>query len=61
MNKLLPPKSDGDTCYGYVRGLEDELGYFSLLELESVHGPLGLSIERDLSFAPTLLSNIDNK
>jgi len=27
-------------------------------ELESVHGPLGLSVERDLQFKPTLLSTI---
>jgi hypothetical protein len=36
--------------FGYVRGLENELGYFSLDELESVKGPLGLGIERDLYF-----------
>ena len=48
--------SDAQTCYGYVCGLDNELGYFSLLELESIHGPLGLAIERDMSFEPTLLS-----
>ena len=36
--------------FGYVRGLENELGYFSLDELESVKGPFGLRIERDLYF-----------
>jgi hypothetical protein len=51
-------KADAKTCYGYVRGIEDELGYFSLEELESIHGPLGLAIERDLSFKPTLFSKI---
>jgi len=51
-------KSDRNTCYGYVRGFEDELGYFTLEELESVHGPLGLAIERDLSFTPTPLTTI---
>jgi hypothetical protein len=51
-------KQDADTCYGYVKGLESELGYFSLKELESLHGPLGLVIERDLSFEPTLLSKV---
>lgn len=30
----------------------DELGYFSLDELESVVGPIGLGIERDLHFEP---------
>lgn len=51
-------KADTSTCYGYVKGLESELGYFSLEELESLHGPLGLSIERDLSFTPTPFSTI---
>jgi hypothetical protein len=37
--------------FGYVRGLENELGYFSLDELESVKGPFGLTIERDLYFS----------
>jgi len=36
--------------FGYVRGLENELGYFSLDELESIKGPFGLTIERDLYF-----------
>jgi len=49
-------KEDRNTCYGYVRGFEDELGYFTLSELESVHGALGLSVERDLQFEPTLFS-----
>lgn len=51
-------KEDMSTCYGYVEGFESELGYFSLEELESLHGSLGLAIERDLSFEPTLLSHI---
>lgn len=44
--------------FGYVCGLERELGYFSLAELESVKGQLGLGIERDISFKPTKLSVI---
>ena len=51
-------KADTNTCYGYVQGLESELGYFTLEELESVHGSLGLAIERDMLFEPTLLSEI---
>ena len=51
-------KADTNTCYGYVQGLESELGYFSLEEIESVHGPLGLSVERDLHFSPTIFSKI---
>ena len=51
-------KSDMNTCYGYVQGLENELGYFTLEELEAIHGPLGLAVERDLSFKPILLSSL---
>lgn len=44
---------DGENeFFGLVCGLEKELGYFSLEELESVHGPMGLAIERDLHFVP---------
>jgi hypothetical protein len=42
--------------FGLVLGHERELGYFLLDELESVRGPLGLPIERDLHFQPTPLS-----
>lgn len=45
-----------DLFFGLVVGFEHELGYFRLSELESVRGPLGLSIERDLHFRPTRLS-----
>jgi len=51
-------KSDMNTCYGYVQGLENELGYFTLEELEAINGPLGLAVERDLSFKPILLSSL---
>ena len=44
--------------FGYVCGLENELGYFSLEELESVKGQLGLHVERDLSFEAKKLSVI---
>ncbi len=32
---------------------EPELGYVSFAELETVRGPLGLPVERDIHFAPT--------
>lgn len=47
-----------DIFYGYVAGFRAELGYFSLKELESVRGPFGLNIERDLYFEPQSLSEI---
>lgn len=51
-------KEDKSTCYGYVIGFENELGYFSLKELETVEGNLGLRVERDISFKPTALEII---
>lgn len=47
-----------DTFFGLVDGHYKELGYFSLSELQSVHGPLGLPIERDLHWKPTALQDI---
>ena len=47
-----------DTFFGYVVGMDSELGYFSLSELESARGPLGLRVERDLHFKPQPLSRI---
>jgi hypothetical protein len=44
--------------FGLVSGLEVELGYFSLAELETVRGPLGLPIERDLYFEPKTLREL---
>ena len=47
-----------DTFFGLVDGFEKELGYFSLSELESVKGPLGLKIERDVYFKPMKLKDL---
>ena len=49
-------KEDKSTCYGFVKGFESELGYFSLKEIESIKGALGLGVERDISFKPTSLA-----
>ena len=51
-------KEDKVTCFGYVIGLESELGYFNLSEIEEVRGSLGLAVEVDTSFTPTLFSKI---
>lgn len=50
-----------DTFFGYVDGFEPELGYFSLSELESVRGPLGLGIERDMYWEPKPLSEVEKE
>jgi len=47
-----------DLFFGYVVGLEKELGYFSLSEMESIRGPVGLGIERDMHFVPKPLSEV---
>ena len=51
-------KDDNSTCYGYVQGLENELGCFSLEEIADVRGALNLPVERDIYFKPTKLSQI---
>jgi hypothetical protein len=47
-----------DTFFGLVEGHCKELGYFSLSELETVRGSLGLPIERDLYWRPKTLEEI---
>ena len=49
-------KEDKSTCYGFTKGFESELGYFSLKEIESIRGALGLGVERDITFNPTALA-----
>jgi len=40
------------TFFGWVDSEFPELGYFNLDELESVSGPYGLKIERDMHWNP---------
>ena len=51
---------DWDIAFGYVVSpyCSGELGYFSLNEIQSIKGSLGIGVERDLSFKPTKLSQI---
>ena len=44
--------------FGLVEGQFKELGYVNLSELESVNGPMGLPIERDLYWQPKTLQEI---
>ena len=46
-------------CFGLVVGFVRELGYFSLSEVEQVHGHLGLRVERDLYWQPKPLSECE--
>lgn len=50
-----------DLCFGLVQGHETELGYFSLKEMESIRGPAGLRIERDLLFKPAPLKDVQRE
>ena len=45
-----------DIFFGYVKGDFDEYGTFSLSELDSINGPMGLKIERDIHFSPKPVS-----
>ena len=47
---------DKRVCFGLVVGLDTELGYFDLGEIEELRGPLGLKVERDRYFSPKPLS-----
>lgn len=53
------PEGEYFIFFGYVIGYEKEWGYFSLNDLESVRGPGGLTIERDLYFTPKRKSEIN--
>ena len=49
---------DPSYLWGIVKGLEIEVGSFSLTELEESTGPFGLHIERDLYFKPRKASDV---
>lgn len=52
-------QDDGDWLFfGMVHGMEKELGYFSLSELESIKGPFGLKIERDMYYGNHKMSEV---
>ncbi len=44
--------------FGMVHGHEKELGNFMLSELESIRGPMGLKIERDMWFEGKHLNDL---
>lgn len=46
--------------FGLVEGLEKELGYFTLFELQQVRGGFGLRIERDRWFSGMVLDKAAN-
>ena len=52
------PQEDDFLFFGFVVGLESEFGYFLLSELEAVRSPLGLTVERDLTFREGRLTDV---
>ncbi len=55
---IIEMDETGELCFGYVVGMEQELGYFTMSELRSLRGGLNLPIERDLSFSPQTLEEV---
>ncbi|MBW8015107.1 MAG: DUF2958 domain-containing protein [Planctomycetes bacterium] len=45
--------------YGWVDGIESEWGWFSLEEIKSIRVTGELGVERDLSFTPKKMKDID--
>lgn len=52
------PQGEDFLFFGFVRGHEDEWGFFLLSELREARGPLGLGIERDLYFEPGRFTDV---
>ena len=55
---LMNMHKDEDYCWGIVKGNEVEMGSFSMKELEDIHLPFGLTIERDTMFKPVKASKV---
>lgn len=50
---------DGDfRFFGFVFGIADDFGYFLLSKLQSVRGPHGETVQRDLDFAEGKLTDV---
>lgn len=57
-------KDNKDLCFGLVTSQYEpngELGYFTISELESIKGPFGLGVERDINFQATTLDELKVK
>ena len=52
------PEDDDFIFFGFVVGLEEEWGHFSLSELSEARGPSGFPVERDLHFVPERLRQV---
>ena len=52
------PEGDDFMFFGFVIGVEEEWGYFSLSEIAEVRGPSAFPIERDLHFEADSFSKV---
>jgi len=52
------PEDDDFIFFGFVIGLDEEWGDFSLSELTEARDPLGRPVQRDLHFEPARFSRI---
>lgn len=50
---------DGDDlCFGLVIGMETELGYFTISELEDLEASIGRIVERDAHWTPITMGAV---
>lgn len=56
---VLEYDKESNTIFALVDGLDRELGYASIEELEMVRGHMGLNVERDLYFKPTKFGDLN--
>jgi hypothetical protein len=47
-----------DECFGLVKGIETEFGYFSLLELQNLETPSKLPVIQDQWFQPCQVKEV---
>ena len=56
---VLEYDRESNSIFALVDGLEKELGYVSIEELEQVRGHMGLHVERDLYFEPIRYADLN--
>jgi hypothetical protein len=47
-----------DLCFGLVVGMETELGYFTISELEDLEAAIGRAVERDLHWTAITMGEV---
>ena len=52
------PEDEDYLFFGFVTGIADEFGHFRLSEIQTLRGPNGETVERDLSFTEGKLTDV---